>query len=155
MKNRKISSQLQRVNALITKTDLACGGDIELQSHWAKYLCLVCTGVLENAIEEIFGAYATQQTGPAVARYVRITLAKVQNPNKEKFIQIAQSFKVEWGRELELFISEEGRQEALQSLIGNRNNIAHGENSNITIAQIKEYLAKSVDVLEHIEDLCV
>jgi len=39
---------------LIKRTNEVAKGDIELQSHWAKYICVLCSGLLENAIQEFY-----------------------------------------------------------------------------------------------------
>ncbi|MBF8294531.1 MAG: hypothetical protein HW389_1076 [Bacteroidetes bacterium] len=59
-----------------------------------------------------------------------------------------------WGEELLKFVSVDGRKEALDTIIANRNRIAHGEDSGITIVRIKEYLEKSIEVLEFVENQC-
>ena len=155
MKNKSTASQIQKINALVTKTSAACGGDAELQSYWAEYLCVVCAGLLENAVEQIFGGYVTRSASPAVASYAVASLAKIQNPKSSRFVEIARTFKPEWGDKLQAFVGDAGREEAINSIMTNRHAIAHGKSSNVTVAQIKNWLAKSVEVLEYLEDLCV
>lgn len=155
MKNREIARQIQKINDLISKTSLACGGDIELQAHWAKYLCVLSAGFVENALSEIYGAYVDKAASPAVAKYARANLSKIQNPKSTKFIEIARSFKPDWGEDLEAFVGDDGRREAIVSLLSNRHLIAHGQDSSITISKVKDWLLKTVEVIEHIEDLCI
>ena len=51
-------------------------------------------------------------------------------------------------------LESDGNKEAIDAIISNRNLIAHGENSNITLVQLKDYLTKSVRVIEVIENQC-
>jgi hypothetical protein len=52
MRNRKLSSDLQRLRELFNKADAACGSDFEMRSHWAKYLCIF-KDYLDKAVEVV------------------------------------------------------------------------------------------------------
>ena len=81
-------------------------------------------------------------------------LARIQNPKISKFLEVAGSFRVEWKDQLETFVNDGGRREAVNSIMSNRHLIAHGKDSTISLVQVKEYLAKSVEVIEFIEAQC-
>ena len=155
MRNPNLSSQLQRLKGLFDKTGAACGSDFEMRSHWAKYLCVLCAGFLENAISEIYGEFAGRAASKPVANYAVSILSKIQNPNMHRFIETAHRFKSGWAADLEEFASINGRREAINSIIANRHEIAHGRNSGITLAQVRGYLDKAVEVLEFIENQCI
>ncbi|WP_420406149.1 HEPN domain-containing protein [Nisaea sp.] len=126
----------------------------ELRAHWAKYVCVLASGFLENAIKEIYSEYAKSSSSPATFGFVRSSLNKIQNPKKEKFIEISRAFNTDWGSELEDFLDESGRGDAINSIISNRHLIAHGRDSQITLPRIKEYITKSASVIEFIENQC-
>lgn len=149
-----MSRQLQRLNSLIGKITGASIGDIELQSHWAKYLCVLCAGFLENALTEIYTEYAEVSANKAVASYVSRQLERIQNANAQKLLETTYQFKKTWGEALEIYLSQNGRKEAIDAIMSNRHKIAHGEDSNITILRLKEYLVKIVEVAEFIESQC-
>jgi RiboL-PSP-HEPN len=156
MHNREIARQFQRLQALIKKCDEATAENIELQAHWAKYLCILSAGLLENAIKEIYMDYARNQTSRPIASFISSILSPIRNPKSQKFLEIAMSFNPLWKDELEKYLSDEGRGDAIDTIIGNRHLIAHGKghNSNISLVQIKEYVAKAEEVLEYIEEIC-
>ena len=151
MRSQELSSQLQRIRSLIKETHTASVNDLELQSHWAKYLCVLCAGLLEDSMIQIYGDYAKRSANPIVSSYVFSQLDRIQNPKTQKFIEIATQFSKSWGAELELFASTDGRKEAIDAIMANRNSIVHGGSSGITISQLTNYLNKSLEVLEHIE----
>ncbi len=151
MKNVEIVKQIQRIKYLIGKTTDASNENIELQAHWAKYLCVLCAGLLENSISELFGDYAKNKSNLEINHYVVKSLGKYQNPKTKKFIDIETSFSERWAKDLEAFVDNDGRKEAIDSIIANRHLIVHGESSGITIVRINEYFKKIVDVLEFIE----
>ncbi len=154
MKNQELSRQLQRLAGLIDKTSMACNGDLELQSHWAKYLCVLCAGFLENALTETYSEYARVSANEAVSGYVSRQLDRIQNPNIQKILSTTYQFKKAWGDTLDEYISQDGRKEAIEAIMKNRHKIAHGEDSGITILRIKEYLPKIVQVVEFMELQC-
>jgi hypothetical protein len=154
MNNREISRQIQRLQALITKIDLASAGDLELQAHWARYLCVLISGLLENAVGELYGEYVRRQASPSVAAFANASLAAVQTPKTQRFLEIAGRFNSDWREGLTAFVDTDGRRDALDSIIANRHLIAHGKDSGITITRVKDYLTKAIDVLEFIETQC-
>jgi hypothetical protein len=154
MKNARIASELQKLEALFRATAASSGGDLELQSHWAKYLCVRVAGCLENAVFEIYSDVISRMASPRVAKFATSRLEKVQNPKADKFLEIARAFDSKWADELEAFLAGEGRKEAVDSIMANRHLIAHGDNSGITIARLRGFFDKSVEVLEYIEIQC-
>jgi len=153
MRNRELSRQIQQLTALINKTDQASAGDPEMQAHWAKYICVLSAGLLENALSELYTEYAQGAASGAVAAYVRANISKIQNPKTSRYVEIASTFKKEWGEELAAYASE-GRKEALDSIMTNRHLIAHGKQSDISMARVKEYLKKSIELIEVVEEQC-
>lgn len=152
MRNQELSRQIQKIKDLVARTSLASAGDIEIQSHWAKYICILSAGLLENALTEIYVEYAQGAASEAVAVYVRSSVSKVQNPTTQKYVEIASTFKKEWGEELLDFANKDGRKEAVDSIMSNRHKIAHGKSSDISMARVKEYLRKSIDLIEFVEE---
>jgi hypothetical protein len=154
MHNAELSRQLQRINHLIDRTEAASRGEIEIQSHWAKYLCILCAGLIENALAELYSDFARRTASEPVARYAGRSLARIQNPNAQRFIETAFGFKDQWGTELEAFLESDGRKDAINSIMSNRHLIAHGGDSGITIARLRPWLEKSIEVIEFIEAQC-
>lgn len=154
MKNQELSRQLQRINTLLKKVDEATGMDIEMQSHWSKYICVLCAGFIENAISGIYSDFVDSASNNHVANYAKSNLSKIQNPKTAKFVETARAFKESWASDLENFVAIDGRKEAVDSIMQNRHLIAHGKDSGISIVRLKEWLKKSVDILDFIETQC-
>jgi len=154
MRNRELGKQLQRLQSLIQRTRQASAEDFEIQAHWGKYLCVLVAGFLENALTEVYTDFAKGASSGPVANFAAATLSKIQNPKSQKFLEIAGAFKHEWAVELERFLEEDGRKDAINSIMNNRHQISHGRYSGITVAQVTGYLQKSVQVIELIEEQC-
>ena len=151
MRNRELSSQLQRIQSLFKKIKGIPADDLELNAHWAKYLCVLCAGFLEDSMPQLYGDYAKSSANTAIASYTFSQLNHIQNPKTQKFIDVTNLFNKSWGEALEAFVLENGRKDAIDAIMANRNNIAHGEDSGITIGRLTDYLSRSVEVLDFIE----
>jgi hypothetical protein len=57
MKSRGIDQQLSAMRALIKSTSGATGADFELQAHWARYVCVLAAGLLENALVSFYSEF--------------------------------------------------------------------------------------------------
>jgi RiboL-PSP-HEPN len=70
-----------------------------------------------------------------------------------KILELARSFDPEWADELEA-VTIGKLKDAIDSIVANRHNIAHGQYTGITLAAIIDYYASAVKVLELIEGQC-
>lgn len=154
MQSHALVGQSQRLDALIARVSDLPPDQLELQAHWARYLCVLSAGLLENAISDVYGRYAKNRAHGTVANYVEVQLQRVQNPKASRFIEVALSFDRNWEGDLVSFLDENGRKDAIDAIMANRHLIVHGKDSGISLARIKEYLKKSVEVIEFIETQC-
>ncbi len=155
MENRELKKQYDSIKLLIDSAQESTYGDIQLQGHWGRYLCILASGFLENAISEIYVEVVKSAAAPHVVKYTSKTLDKIQNPKAKRFIDTASQFKSEWGEELEKFLKEDpSRKSAIDSIMTNRHQIAHGKSCNISVHRVREYLEKSVEVIKFIEGQC-
>ena len=154
LKNTELRRQAGVINDLLTRTPAATGGDIELQAHWARYICVLAAGFLENALFEIYAAVIRVGANPTVASFAASRLEKLTNPKSSRFIETARAFRPEWADDLETFLTDDGRRDAIDSIMANRHQIAHGERSGITIARLRQFFERSVAVVEFLEKQC-
>ena len=150
MKNQEISSNKQRLDNLFKKITST---DTDLQSHWARYLCILVSGFLETSVRIIYREYAKSKATPQVANFVEGKLEDFQNPKMEKILQLTGLFSKEWADELRLKTKDELK-DAVDSIANNRNQIAHGGSVGISYSQIKSYYDRAIEVIELIENQC-
>jgi hypothetical protein len=151
MKNTEIARQLSAIRELIKKSSAASAADLELQAHWARYACVLAAGLLEKAVVILYSNFVSLNAQKPVADYSIVQIAKIQNPKAKRFVEIARSFKSSWADELGNFLEQDGRKEAIDAIMANRHQIAHGQDSGITVARVSDYLNKSEEVLDFIE----
>lgn len=124
-------------------------GDLELQSDFAKYLCVLAAGFLENSVYEILVNFSKLKGSPHLSRFVESKLATWTSPNSEKLCALLGSFDTEWRRRLDLYLKDE-KKEAINSLVALRHKIAHGESVGTSLRQVHDYyviVSKVVDEL--------
>lgn len=154
MRVRSLASQYQRLTWLLEQAASLDSHQLELQAHWARYLCVLSAGFLENALTEVYTEYAKSCAHINVANFVSARLARVQNPKSGRFLETARGFDKSWEQGLDEFLSFGGRREAIDAIMSNRHLIAHGKDSGISLVRVKDYLEKSVEVVEFIETQC-
>ena len=160
MRNVQLLRQYDRIKSLIERTAVASQGDINLQNDWSGYICILSAGLLESSIREIYGEFvrnaAINPASSRVSKYAISRLERVSNPKADSFVQTARAFSEEWGQDLENYLnSDDGqRKNAIDSIMNNRNQIAHGRRASVSLARVKDYLSKAAEVIDFIESQC-
>ena len=150
--NSELNIQYNRINQLIIKAK-ELEPDDELKSHLTKYICVLCSGFIENSVFHAFSDIAESSCAPSVVlTYTKSQLFKIQNANSEKIRALAKSFNPDWHDPLRDYLQEENRGSAINYILKDRHNIAHGRDSDITIIKLESYLNKTVEVIKFIED---
>lgn len=71
--------------------------------------------------------------------------------NAERLLQLVGRFDLNWRKELEEFIAGE-RKAALDSIVANRNQIAHGQSGDLTYARVQTYYANICEIVEFLRE---
>lgn len=152
MKTLEAVRYKQRLDNLFKQIS-AFSGNIELQSQWARYLCILVSGFLETAICAIYGEFARKTASPYVANFVKCELDSFQNPKMGKILELTRAFNPLWADELET-ATEGELKDAVDSIVANRNQIAHGRDVGITYTRIKNYYEDAIKVVDLVEKMC-
>ena len=153
--NDDISGQVENILALIDRTKVATVESEELQSHWARYLCIIASGLVENAVRTSYMEFVKKTSSAEVSKYVSANFERMRNPSAVELKNIAGQFNDNWKEELTKYLNEDGRGDALSSLINQRNLIAHGRSSDITIRSLQEYFKKVQEIIVFVDDQCL
>jgi hypothetical protein len=128
-------------------------GDEEISSLLSKHLCILVSGYLENSIRDIIYDYAKTKSHQNIANFVSVKLKRIGNPKIEAILQLVGSFNSDWRDTVEKQLDDELK-EAVNSIVRNRNQIAHGADVGITFGQIYRYYERSNRVIKIIEKEC-
>jgi hypothetical protein len=126
--------------------------DIEVQSDFAKYFCVLVSGFLENALVALVLDIAQRRSSPEVSLFVERQLEYWMNPNSEKIIRLLGDFSPDWRSAVESYLVDE-RKAAVNSLVALRHKIAHGESVGTSMTQVKAYYTTVLDVVKFVADL--
>ncbi len=142
----------QRLEATMSRVVLV-QHDPELQSDFAKYLCVLVSGYVETAVTELLLEHSRRNAAPTVQRYVEARTRRLTNLNSERLQQLLGSFDQDWREDLSLLLVDE-KKDALDSVVNLRNKIAHGDSVGVTYHRIAEYYRHISPVVERVADLC-
>ena len=152
MNNPEIIANKDRLDFLFLKIGVL-SEDLELQSHWARYLCVLTSGFLEKSIASIFKEYSKRRSPPPIFNFIEKKTSRFQNANTEKILQLLESFSSDWADKLKNGLEDEVK-DSVDSSVANKNNIVHGTSVGITYVRIKKYYENSMILIEKIEEIC-
>jgi len=147
----QISRLRLRLDATLARAPLATA-DIEVQSDFAKYFCVLVSGFLENAIIALILDVAQKRSAPEIALFVERQLDHWTNPSCGKIIQLIGNFSPDWRISMEEYLVDE-RKDAVNSLVALRHKIAHGESVGTSLGQVKNYYTTGLEVVNFVADL--
>jgi hypothetical protein len=142
--------RLDGIFALVTELET----DEELLAHWAKYLCVLTSGFIENSLRVILTRYATDKANPQVSNFVESSIKGITNLNEERIGQLLGAFSSEW-RERFTKKRTDMQKSAIDSVIANRHLIVHGRPVGLTIARMKDYYREVVKAIILVDEECV
>lgn len=140
----EVSRRKQRLAATFKAIDGANLGP-ELTAHFARYLCVLTSGYVEQSVKELVIEYCRKRSTDPIQRYVGAQLKKLRNIDSEKLRQLVESFSIEWWRQISGNLPDELN--SIGSIATVRNNVSHGGDTGITMNTVKQYFDDSSTVL--------
>ncbi|PIT87473.1 MAG: hypothetical protein COU31_02795 [Candidatus Magasanikbacteria bacterium CG10_big_fil_rev_8_21_14_0_10_40_10] len=123
-------------------------------TYLAKFLVVYICGIYEEIIESTITEMVKNLNKNEVSNFVKKSLDKLfRNPNMDKIIELFSMFENQtWMAELKNL--SQSSKTALNSIVENKNSLAHGQSlSMMTISDIENYYIQSKIVIEKIDDL--
>lgn len=148
---REVARLKLRLDSTLKRAPSA-SADIEVQADFAKYFCVLVSGFLENAVVALILDVVQRKSAPEIQLYVERRLENWTNPNSEKLINLLGDFSAQWRKQADMFMVDT-RRATVNSLVGLRHQIAHGESVGTSLAQVKDYYAAVIEVVDFVADL--
>lgn len=148
----EVSRLKQRLDATFKRFG-SVSTDLEVQSDFARYLCILVSGYLEKAVAELAVEHSRQTGAPSLQRFVDQRTKNFTNAKSQKLGDLLGDFDPEWRSLLEKYLDGELK-DAVDGVVNLRNKIAHGESVGVTYTTISGYYDKVQKVVEYIADLC-
>lgn len=149
--NQEIWARRQRLDYLFSRAGAL--DDPEMQSHWARYLCVLTSGFLETSVRILFVQYAQGASATNVGRFVEHRLKTFQNAQMESIVTLTRQFSEAWSDQLAIDTAGELK-DAVDSIVANRHLIAHGSDVGISYTRMKDYYAGAVKVIDLLRVWC-
>lgn len=149
----QVHSERQRLDNTFARAS-GLNHDPELLADFARYLCVLVSGFLEQAIIEIVLEHTRSQSSPSIQRYVGGKLARFTTANSQNVKDLVGSFDPDWYSDLTVYLVGEHK-DAVDSVVSNRHAIAHGRFVGVTMTSIQRYYDRVKEVVDHIADLCL
>ena len=134
--------------------------DAELQSDFARYLCVLVSGYIEKVIIELVLEHVRENGKPTLQRFVERKMKRFPNPNPARILELLGDFDPRWQKEIKKFLADETRDvtwneagDAIWSVANQRNKIVHGETVEITYKRISAYYQQVQRVIERVTEL--
>ncbi|TSC55197.1 MAG: hypothetical protein LiPW30_663 [Parcubacteria group bacterium LiPW_30] len=125
--------------------------DLE-KSYLAKFLVVFICGIYEEIIENVIYERIDKLKNVEVSTYIKKTVSGTfQNPNMEKIKDLLGKFNPGWKSEISKLPIES--QTAIDNIITQKNSLAHGNDVNVTLKDIKRYYKDSLSVINKIDDM--
>ncbi len=151
--NPRLLSEKQRIDSLFDRIS-TLPVDEEFHAHWSRYLCVLISGFIENAMRILLTEYSKNKSHPNVSNYVSKQIKGITNLNNEKILQLLGSFDSEWRNVIEQKITD-AQKDAIDSIVANRHNIVHGRSVGITVPRVKNYYLCILAIINTIESDCL
>jgi hypothetical protein len=146
---KRISELMARINILLSDKNR----DDETISDLTKLLCILVSGFIEKRIVDIIKAYATKRSSKEIQSYISKSLTGTTNLRIEKIVKLIGLFSPEWEEQIKATERYCEYQESLNYIIGNRNTIAHGGSSSVTMKDIDANFIIIKDFIKEIDSI--
>ncbi|RPI16030.1 MAG: hypothetical protein EHM58_12780 [Ignavibacteriae bacterium] len=147
----KIDYQERQLNSLFDTVSNIKDNE-EIKSHLTRYLCIRTSGYLESVIKSLVEAYVEKSCPQPTQNFINSKVKRVTNLDEKKLTKFLESFSKQWSEYFEIEVSEREKS-SLNSVISNRNQIAHGVSVSLNYSNMKQYyddLKNIVEVLKNI-----
>ena len=137
--DRRIAGTMQRLENLEVKAkadNVSCDG--ELQAQIARLLCVLTSGLIEQILIRGLDDLSKRNSHPCVAKYVSSNLTRINNAKFEDILVVLGRFDSDWRKYFEERTNPEVK-DAIDSIVNNRNQIAHGGQVNISLVGFGQY----------------
>ncbi len=119
------------------------------------YLCIRISGFIENCVRIIFSNYSQPpRSKDSVETFIMNKLKILPNLHFGKILGLISCFNNQWAKRLKSQISK-NEIASLESIILNRNNLAHGGTSPLTLTDLEQYYLDVLSLLTKLESIVI
>jgi hypothetical protein len=147
-KTKHLRARIDRLFVLADNCD-----DYETKAELACFAVVLTSGLVESTCRQILFSYTSKRADRAVLGYVESTLYFFQNPKCTKIGELLKSFDGNIADDFRNDLTE-AEAAAIDSIVNNKNNLAHGENPGLGLEVMREYYQLVLSALEKFAKHC-
>lgn len=127
---------------------------METLGYLAQIITVWVSGYLESACREVVLDYTKRRADDSIVNYVSHTLNRFSNPRMDRIMELLRAVDDDAADKLKEFA--DGKIAAsVNSIVSNRNRIAHGRSTQITMIQVKGYYEDTQQLAKKMRNLFV
>ena len=152
LQQERLNRLFKHANDLQKKDDI----DEEVKAQFVWYLCVRTSGYVEFSIKTILREYVSLEanSSPRIADYIHNQINKrTLNPKREKVLDLLAEFNPKWKEHLKKPSLGELK-DSLESIVNNRNHIAHGSDVSISLKDLEKYFSDAQKIVKLVYDEC-
>jgi len=119
-------------------------------SELCKYCCVLASAAIDVCMEDCLLEYCDRAKDQRVVSYIKDRLGRARNPTITTIGAILESFDQHWKIRLDTFADQRIRSD-VGSIVSNRNEIAHGRNSQVSFGRLVPWVRSARSLCEHME----
>jgi histone H3/H4 len=153
MKHPYLQAWFQRVDATMQKARQYSAGNPELDGYLASYLTVLVSGAYEDCVEHLLSQRAAKTGDAEIANYIQTSVDRnFRNPNFKNILRLITAFSHQYAQELNARVDSKATG-AINSIVNNKNDIAHGRSATVTIRDVENYHKRCMPIFEALEDI--
>lgn len=127
-----------QIDAVFGRVHSLDPGFLELRADFARYLCVMVSGYLDQTIRELVSDFARVRSQPVIANLVVKLTERTTNFKSSKIREQFLMIDPRWEAQIEVLLDERTKA-AVDSVVALRHRIAHGESADVTVARMTDY----------------
>jgi hypothetical protein len=147
----EISKLKRSLEDLFLRCDQLDSGS-EISGDMNRYMCVRVSGFLEQSLLAAARSLCEARSSREALRFSLSWLERAPNPRSDEIVKLVNRFDSAWSQQLRELLSEDERQTRVNSLLGIRNDIAHGKNQGVSKTQVWEYYQLAVELVDWVLD---
>lgn len=155
MKTKYLKGRFKDIEDNIAKVENANLADPELIAMLSSYLVVFISGVYEDCIEFLFvyraGKGGDRQIESLVKRFLH---RHFRNPEYDKILDLVNALDARYATRMRSKVPPASA-EGINSIVNNKNRVAHGESSNATLKDVRVYHDNASVVFHELERILV
>ncbi|WP_298880689.1 MAE_28990/MAE_18760 family HEPN-like nuclease [uncultured Polaribacter sp.] len=124
----------------------------ETKAHLSRYLCVRTSGYLENVTRILISNFCDGTSPQPISNYIVKRTKYITNLDFKRIKNLLSEFNVDWSIEFETSITDQ-QKSSINSVVSNRNSIAHGNNDSITFRDMSQYYNDTKEVCELLKNI--